>query len=182
MNIILDEKWKDLYGYDLEYQVSNYGRVRTLNEMKYNFQKKKCVEIRRIKYLKPLNNGKGYMYVIFKKDGKKVHKYIHRLVAESFLEKEENKNLVNHKDYDKANNFVSNLEWCTQKENVLYSVENMKKPKKVVRTSTGEKYITMRNGRYRVNIFKVSDKTFKTLEDAISYRDGILNDNSFARK
>ena len=58
----------------------------------------------------------------------------------------------------------------------------LKEPKKVVRTSTGEKYITMRNGRYRVNIFKVSDKTFKTLEDAISYRDGILNDNSFARK
>ena len=91
MNIILDEKWKDLYGYDLEYQVSNYGRVRTLNEMKYNFQKKKCVEIRRIKYLKPLNNGKGYMYVIFKKDEKKFISTYIGLLLKAFLKKKKTK-------------------------------------------------------------------------------------------
>ena len=125
----MEEKWVDLVGYDCKCHVSNMGRVRTLNANRHLGRYHKMISIEREYYLKPSNNGSGYLYVTLRIKGKRAHRYIHRLVAENFLEKEEGKEVVNHIDYDKANNCVSNLEWCTQKENVQHSAINMRKPK-----------------------------------------------------
>lgn len=78
-----------------------------------------------------LSNGKamspsmknGYPRVVLRKDGRGISKYIHRLVAEAFIDNPFGKREVNHIDGDKRNNHASNLEWVTAKENVRHSIE-----------------------------------------------------------
>lgn len=71
------------------------------------------------KQLIPQNNGKGYMKVTLSIDGKQIQRYVHRIVAECYLL---NKSIqVNHKDGDKTNNNVSNLEWVTNSENQIHA-------------------------------------------------------------
>lgn len=72
------------------------------------------------KYLTPSLNGAGYYQVILVKDKIKYHKTIHRLVAETFIPNPNNLQVVNHKDEDKTNNNVDNLEWCSHKYNSNY--------------------------------------------------------------
>lgn len=73
------------------------------------------------KYLKHFDNGFGYKYVMMVKNGKYKQYKVHRLVAEAFIPNPENKPFVNHKDCNRSNNCFTNLEWCTQKENINYS-------------------------------------------------------------
>ena len=83
------------------------------------------------KFLKPAdNNGKGYMIICLVKNGKKKTHYIHRLVAEAFIPNPDNLPQVNHKDENKQNNCVSNLEWCDAKYNINYGtrIERISKP------------------------------------------------------
>ena len=96
------EIWKDIKDYEGLYQISNKGRV-------YSYRTNKFLSI--------CYTSKGYQIVGFKINGKQVMKQIHRLVAESFIENPENKPCVNHKDGNKENNCVDNLEWCTYSEN-----------------------------------------------------------------
>ena len=98
----MEEVWKDIPGYEGLYQVSNYGNVRSLN---YN-------RTGQIKELKQCFKN-GYCFIPLRRK----NYYVHRLVAEAFLENLENKSEVNHIDGDKYNNHVSNLEWCTRSEN-----------------------------------------------------------------
>ena len=79
--------------------------------------------------LKP-NEYSEYNYVILYKNGKGKIKKIHRLVAESFIENPNELECVNHKDENKRNNVVSNLEWCTKKYNCNYGKRNEKMSKK----------------------------------------------------
>ena len=69
---------------------------------------------------RPLKSG--YCQVLLRPTGsdKRVYRYVHRLVAEAFLEKPEGRNVINHKNYIKSDNRVSNLEWVTQKENIAH--------------------------------------------------------------
>ena len=110
------EEWEDIEGYEGIYQVSNLGRVKSLN---YNRTKKE-------KILKPQLHRKGYLYVVLYKEGKGRHYKIHRLVAQAFIPNPENKPEVNHKDEDKTNNKVENLEWTTRRENCNYGTRNMR--------------------------------------------------------
>lgn len=97
-----NEIWKDIIGYEGYYQVSNFGRVKSLI----------TGTIR-----KHGDNGAGYKFVPLSKNGKVTNKYIHRLVCGHFAENPLNKATVNHKDGVKSNNNVNNLEWATQSEN-----------------------------------------------------------------
>lgn len=133
--------------------------------------------------LTPTDNGSGYKIVSLHTKRSRINKYVHRLVAEHFLDNPLGKKYINHLDYDKSNNAVTNLEWCTQLENIAYSAEHMRKPKKKCRyTNTVEKYITERiyNGncaRYRVNIRnKGIDKIFKSLEEAVCFRNEVMRE------
>lgn len=138
------------------YAVSNYGNI-------------KNIKTNRI--LKGYDNGSGYLAVSV--NNKKM--YIHRLVAMAFLDNPRGVNYVNHIDYNKQNNNVNNLEWCTQKENVHHSIINMKHRKAVTHSNTGEKYISKRRNKYRVIIDKKEYRSCNTLKDAIAKRDSILN-------
>ena len=114
----MQEVWKDIKDYEGCYQVSNFGRVRSLDRLDRNGFKRNGV----IK--KPQDNGNGYQYVQLKKDAKRKNFYIHRLVATYFINEIADKDFVNHKDGNKKNNMVDNLEWCTQSENMKHAYES----------------------------------------------------------
>lgn len=101
-----NEIWKDIKGYEGIYQISSFGRVISLN---FNQKKSKG-------FLKVILNRR-YPYVDLSKNNIVKHKSIHRLVAEAFLENKEGKPTVNHKDGNKLNSNLDNLEWATYSEN-----------------------------------------------------------------
>ncbi len=105
------EIWKDIKGWEGVYQISNHGRLRS-------FKKEPGGRILSIK------NAKGdYLAVILQNKTRKRHVRIHVLVAEAFIPRPPDKKEVNHKDGNKQNNKVSNLEWVTPSENVRHAVK-----------------------------------------------------------
>lgn len=123
------ENWKDIKGYEGLYQISDKGIVKGVDRvLVYNAEKTKQWKG---KVIKTIIDGLGYCRVSLCKNGKvKTHK-IHRLVAESFLNGEGH---INHKDGNKLNNHVSNLEFCTSKENNYHAFTTGLRPKKYLRT------------------------------------------------
>lgn len=113
------EIWKNIKGYESKYQISNLGRVRSLDRTVVRTDGK---TIRKKGII--LNNRvtrDGYLSVVLYDDSFKTNsKYVHRLVAQAFLS-DTNKPEVNHKDGDKTNNNINNLEWCTRKENIKHA-------------------------------------------------------------
>lgn len=107
----MQEVWKDIEGYEGLYQVSNLGRVKSLERVKPNGQ---CVPE---KNKTPCLKGNGYLALQLYKDGKPKNYYIHRLVADHFIPNLEGKETVNHINGNKQNNSADNLEWCTYTEN-----------------------------------------------------------------
>ena len=125
-------------------------------------------------------NQHGHMHVQLTRNKKRRTELVHRLVAIAFLKKPDGKDYVNHKDYNPKNNCVENLEWCTQKENVLYSLPHMVKPH-FCKTNSGEHHVNYRKGKkcYRVNFRvngKQTEKTFRTFEEAITFRNVIYGE------
>ena len=110
--ITQEEIWKDVKGYEGIYQISNLGKVKSLNRILSNGSKRKGI------VLKQYTNRDGYVFVCLSKDGKSKTTYIHRLVADAFVPNDENEDEVDHLDNNKLNNFSSNLEWVSRKENV----------------------------------------------------------------
>lgn len=106
------EGWRDIAGYNNYpvYQVSTLGRV-------ISFTRKGS------RILKPFQKH-GYLYVALTRNGKRNDFRVHRLVAEAFIPNPDNLPEVNHKDEDKTNNRVDNLEWITPKENANYGNRN----------------------------------------------------------
>lgn len=133
------EIWKEIPWTDGEYAVSNFGRVLALPRIvKFGFQFRTTDK----KILSQIDNGHGYFYVTIY--GKK--HYVHRLVAEAFVENPDNLPNINHKDENTSNNFAENLEWCTQKYNCNYGSHNEKLKNSirskyaVINLETGEIY------------------------------------------
>lgn len=169
------EIWKDIIGYEGLYQISNKGRVKSLKKWCGNKHLSKWIKEESI--LKPTDNGNGYLIIGLRNQTKRKNFYIHRLVASYFLDNPENKKCINHKDFNKQNNDVDNLEWISQKDNVLYSVDRMKHRKSRSKTNTGERYITKRYKKYRVQIDYKDLGLFETLEEAKAKRDQYLKEN-----
>ena len=113
----MKEIWKDIDGYEGLYQISNLGRVKSL---KYHNNKFKLT-VSREKILKPCIHSNYYCVILTKNKNHKNYS-VHRLVAQAFIPNPKNLPCVNHKDENKLNNEVSNLEWCTYKYNSNYGI------------------------------------------------------------
>jgi hypothetical protein len=168
------EEFRPIKGTDGRYVVSDKGNVLSVFARRnVNGHKTENFLLRR---MEPIDNGNGYLYITTTINNKKKNIYIHRAVAEAFLEQEEGKTVVNHKDYNKKNNDVSNLEWCTQKENLDHSACHRARQHNVS-TRTGYRYITKKNDKYRVSFRRNGiDKRFETLEEALQFRNRIANE------
>jgi len=115
----MQEIWKDIEDFEGKYQVSNFGRVKSLKrKISESWKGNKAETI----ILNPLKGDRRYLQVSLWSNGKDHKRYIHRLVAKAFIPNPENKPQVNHKDGDKCNNAVNNLEWNTRSENVKHAI------------------------------------------------------------
>lgn len=112
------EIWKPIKGYEGYYQVSNLGNVRSLDRIVTYSNNKIYLYKSRIR--KPYKDRGGYLTCDLRKNSKGKNAKVHRLVAEAFIPNPNNLPQVNHRDEDKTNNHVENLEWCDGKYNVNY--------------------------------------------------------------
>jgi hypothetical protein len=119
-----NEIWKDIKGYEGLYQVSNIGRVKRLERYRLNRWGRKSYYPET--QLALCKDGKKYLFVKFTKNKVRVSYKVHRLVGDAFLEKKKGFNQINHKDFDKNNNIVSNLEWSNDYENQSHKSNSMK--------------------------------------------------------
>lgn len=126
------EEWKTISNFK-NYEISNFGRIKS-----HNYLGKGATRL-----LSPSFDKKGYLRIALRKDGKSHVKKVHRLVAEAFIPNDEKKPEVNHKDGDKKNNNVNNLEWVTTHENSKHAYssglkENNKKWATVLGNTVGK--------------------------------------------
>lgn len=120
----MNEIWKDVVGFENKYEVSNLGKVKKKQTIK-----KHCLggdSISKERILKPNKHREGYLYAQLIIDGKLIPIGIHRLVAIAFIPNPNNLPQINHKDENKENNCVDNLEWCDKNYNNNYGTRNKK--------------------------------------------------------
>ena len=116
------EIFKDIKGYEGLYQISNFGRVKSLDRLidrrcrGIRFQKERFSTLNKV--------GNGYLQVMLSKNGIRNYCLIHRLVGFAFISNSDNKPQINHKNGVKADNFYKNLEWVTQSENQLHAYKS----------------------------------------------------------
>lgn len=149
------EIWKDIYGYENVYQISNLGNIKSLERIIYDKNNKISGRLKE-RILKPNKVFGGYLQIALYKNNKRSIKKVHRLVAEHFLNNKENKREVNHKDRNVQNNIYTNLEWVTPKENMKHLEDNYK-------FTFGRKKVAM----YDINGILI--KTFKSIKEASRY-------------
>ncbi len=113
------EIWKYIEGCEGIYQVSNYGDARSVNRAILHWAGGRSNIIGR--KLKPHINSNGYKQIVLSIKGKTKSVILHKLVANTFIKKSKNNLQVNHIDGNKLNNFVSNLEFVTAKDNMLHA-------------------------------------------------------------
>lgn len=121
-----DEIWCPIKGYENLYEVSDQGRVKSIGYGKERI-------------MKPQRNKTCYLMVGLRKNREQKWYLVHRLVAQAFIPNPDNLPQVNHRDEDKTNNFVHNLEWCDRKYNCNYGTRNQRISKPVLQfTKDGE--------------------------------------------
>lgn len=171
----MEEIWKEIPGLD-NYLVSNYGRVKGL-PIKTNFGK-------RIKYyperiLKTKTSNKlSYHYISTSEKGKIYRKLLHRVVAICFLPNPNNYPVINHKDGNKDNNSVTNLEWCTQAYNNKHARDTGLNNSSGVNHKNSklneEQIKTIRNSnlpqKELANFFKVSEPSISRIKNYKRYK------------
>lgn len=153
----MEEIWKDVVGYEGYYQVSNLGNVRGVDRyvIETNTNKRKLIKG---KMLTKHEKDNGYRQVNLTKDGKTTFHYVHRIVMKAFKPLNDYTDMeVNHIDYNRSNNELSNLEWTNHKDNVVHSSSNGKYGKvkgsaNHKTTFTEEQVIEMREKYYKQGI------------------------------
>ncbi len=141
----MEEIWKDVVGYEGRYEVSNKGNIRSKNKYYFNMPLKKRL------------NDQGYEIVALSCNGKSRTKMVHVLVLQAFDYRERkvgyDKNLVvDHKDGNRTNNTLDNLEWCTQRENLLRSIRKGNRGRPCVDIETGEVFKSMADAARSIGV------------------------------
>lgn len=181
------ERWADIKGYEGLYIVSDQGNIKSLpRDVLYTRANgKKHYTAVKGKIMTPHDNGNGYQYITLRKNTVKKNHYVHRLVAEAFCDHPDGCNYVDHINNVKSDNRAENLQWLTQKANVLKSVPTMCAPRRKSKsTNTGHKYIRFRDNRYLFNFESKSAgiknySTHKTLDEAIERREAVLRGTKY---
>ena len=116
------EEWRPIAGFEGLYEVSNLGRIRSLDRYvaTLTFLGEPSQRFSKGRVLKMNKTPNGYLMAQLCKDGKRVNSMVHRLVAQAFIPNPDNLSEINHKDQDKHNNQTDNLEWCNHKYNINY--------------------------------------------------------------
>lgn len=153
----MEEIWKDIEGYEGLYQISNTGLVKSFKKCQgrgyYNTP---------FHFLKPSLSTNGYYDVTLYKEPKNRHKVlVHKLVAQAFIPNPDNHPCVNHKDENKLNNNVNNLEWCTYGYNNAYGTARIrgieKRSKKIAQyTLEGQQIATYMSAHVAARLLGVS--------------------------
>ena len=117
---------KDIKNYEGIYGITSCGKV-------WSYKRKK--------FLEPTANGDGYLRVKLCRDGQKKWYRVHRLVAEAYIPNPDNLPQINHKDENKANNCLQNLEWCDAKYNTNYGTRNEKFKKPILQYDLNGNFI-----------------------------------------
>lgn len=117
------EEWRDIKDFEGFYQVSSLGNIRSLDRL-VNGSRKKGLQRAIGKPIKPQRRRSGHYDVLLKKNGLQKRMWVHRIVAQTFLDNPDSLPIVNHLDHNPGNNEVSNLEWCTQGHNVRHCHDN----------------------------------------------------------
>lgn len=161
----MKEKWKQIKGYS-NYQVSNKGRVRS------NKNKTRCYRV-----MTTIEKSDGYLCINLMKDSKMKQFVVHRLVAQAFKRNPKNLPIVNHKDRNKKNNIINNLEWCTARHNVSHSCKYLQKTTDVTGVHIqlnsfivrmGSKGISLNLGSYKTK--KEAEKVYKKAVSILELR------------
>ena len=141
------ETWKNVVGYGGLYEVSNLGRVRSLPKSG-----------REGKILSPQMDRRGYRFVHLRINGQRKTGKVHRLVAQAFLPNPDNYPQVNHKNGNKSDNRVSNLEWCSREYNIWHERNVLgitgQVPQKVMCVETGEVFASRQEAAEKVGVSK----------------------------
>lgn len=130
----MTEIWKDIKGYEGKYQVSNLGRIKSLQMINNKFG----IVVHRERILKPTLRT-NYLGITLSKDNTHKNFIVHRLVAEAFIPNPKGLPCVNHKDENKLNNNAENLEWCTSKYNSNYGHSKEKMIKSLINNTRTSK-------------------------------------------
>ena len=117
----MKEEWKDIEGYEGFYQVSNLGRIKSIERETYSGHNYSVRRIEKEMISTGYKTKNGYVYQTLLKNGQRKTFKLHRLVAQVFIPNPYNKPQVNHIDGDKTNNRSDNLEWVTRKENLNHA-------------------------------------------------------------
>ena len=135
----MDEVYKDIEGYEGLYQVSNLGNVKSLVNNK---------GVAREKILKTAISN-GYKIVMLYRNKTRKTYLVHRLVAQAFIENNNNYPCINHKDECKINNSVENIEWCTNKYNSNFGTRNARARKAISKANTNNPKISKAVGAFK---------------------------------
>lgn len=161
----MTELWKPIVGFEGLYEVSNLGRVRSLPK-DVPYKGSSTFAHRKGRILSLVSDSYGYKIVNLSKDRNQCGKKVHRLVAEAFLENPSNLPQVNHKDGNKENNSVGNLEWCTAKQNIRHKFDVLGYTTKDIRP--GRK-VSMPDGRVFISI-KAAARALGVTPGTVRYR------------
>ena len=160
----MKEIWKDIEGYEGLYQISNLGKVRSLD--RFIVKKNGSIQKYKGRILLASDDMHGYDHVSLSKGSSVKKKKIYRLVAETFIENPDKLKVVNHIDGNKSNNCVSNLEWCSSAVNNKHAWETGLKKSSNKQKEKASMFIKLGKNKKRHIICKETGVVFDSIRKA----------------